>query len=95
MKQEHIKSYYTINGLCLFIVCVILTSDFPQVRYTYTIHVHVSRCDTVFQMYGIGKGKAPEDDTELELENLNNYSNIPIDQVIEEASNCVDCYRTR
>ena len=29
MKQEHIKSYYTINGLCLFIVCVILTSDLP------------------------------------------------------------------
>ena len=27
MKQEHIKSYYTINGLCLFIVCVTLTSD--------------------------------------------------------------------
>ena len=36
MKQEHIKSYYTINGLCLFIVCVILTSDLPQVRYSYT-----------------------------------------------------------
>ena len=37
MKQEHIKSYYTINGLCLFIVCVILTSDLPQVRYSSTL----------------------------------------------------------
>ena len=35
MKQEHIKSYYTINGLCLFSVCVILTSDLPLVRYKY------------------------------------------------------------
>ena len=42
MKQEHIKSYYTINGLCLFIVCVILTSDLPQVRYTST-HVEGGR----------------------------------------------------
>ena len=33
MKLEHIKSYYTINGLCLFIVCVILTFDLPLVRY--------------------------------------------------------------
>ena len=35
MKQEHIKSYYAINGLCLFIVCVILTSDLPLVRYNW------------------------------------------------------------
>ena len=33
MKLEHIKSYYIINGLCLFIVCVILTVDLPLVRY--------------------------------------------------------------
>ena len=26
----------TFNGLCLFIVCVILTPDTPQVRYTGT-----------------------------------------------------------
>ena len=31
-------------------------------------------------MHGIGKCKAPEDDRELKLANLN----IPIDQVIEE-----------
>ena len=37
MNQEHIKSYYTINGLCLFIVCVILTPDHPRVRYSSTI----------------------------------------------------------
>ena len=30
MKLEHIKSYYIINGLCLFIVCVILTFDLPK-----------------------------------------------------------------
>ena len=37
----------------------------------------------------------PEDDRQLELENLNN-SYILIDQVIEEASKCVlDCHRTR
>ena len=35
MKLGHIKSYYTINGLCLFIVCVILTFDLPLVRYTW------------------------------------------------------------
>ena len=29
MKLEHIKSYYIINGLCLFIVCVILTVGLP------------------------------------------------------------------
>ena len=37
MKQEHIKSYYTINGLCLFIVCVTLTSDLPLVRDICTL----------------------------------------------------------
>ena len=37
--QELIKSYYTFNGLCLFIVCVILTPDTPQVRYTSTAYV--------------------------------------------------------
>ena len=36
MLQEHIKSYYTITDCVLFIVCVILTSDPPQVRYTST-----------------------------------------------------------
>ena len=40
----------------------------------------LSSCDIVSQMYGIGKGKAPEDDRQLELGNLNN-SNILIDQV--------------
>ena len=29
MKLEDIKSYCIINGLCLFIVCVILTFDLP------------------------------------------------------------------
>ena len=34
--ENQLKSYYTFNGLCLFIVCVILTPDTPQVRYIYT-----------------------------------------------------------
>ena len=55
--------------------------------------VHIlSSCHTVSQMHGIGKGKAPEDDRQLKLANLN----IPIDQVIEEASKFVqDFHRTR
>ena len=55
--------------------------------------VHIlSSCHTVSRLHGIGKGKAPEDDGQLKLANLN----IPIDQVIEEASKCVqDFHRTR
>ena len=64
-------------------------------RSFHPVHI-LSGCDTVSQMYGIGKGKASEDDRQLELENLTN-SYIPIiDQVIEEASKyVVECYRTR
>ena len=52
----------------------------------------LSSYHTVSRMHGIGKCKAPEDDRQLKLANLN----IPIDQVIEEASKFVqDFHRTR
>ena len=53
--------------------------------------VHIlSSYHTVSRIHGIGK--APEDDRQLKLANLN----IPIDQVIEEASKFVqDFHRTR
>ena len=50
MNQEPIKSYYTINGLCLFIVCVILTPDHPQVRYTNTMRQLTPVCMCSFAM---------------------------------------------
>ena len=52
-------------------------------RSVHPVHIP-SRCDTVSQIYGIGKGKASEDDRKLELENLTN-SYIPIEQVVGEA----------